>query len=86
MTVQCPVRLLLASEGTSITLHHEMALVAGTKIIKPAGEKLDKLEETVSQVWRGGRYTSLLSVGWLPFVIVAVCGVGPGMLTCLMLF
>ena len=27
-----------------------MALAAGTKIIKPAGEKLDKLEEAVSQV------------------------------------
>ena len=29
-----------------------MALVAGTKIIKPAGEKMDKLEEAVSQVRR----------------------------------
>ena len=76
MTVQCPVRLLLASEGTSISLYLEMALVAGTKIIKPAGEKLDKLEETVSQVWLGRGYTSLLCVGWLPSVMVALCGVG----------
>ena len=27
-----------------------MSLVGGTKIIKQAGEKLDKLEESVSQV------------------------------------
>ena len=53
---QCHLDADLSSECTAryweevCSLLPQMALSAGTKIIKPAGEKLDKLEEAVSQV------------------------------------